>query len=86
MDIKKTEYDKAGTEACLGCDKAVDISRLHFRVKTVSTNYDASGLPFQLKVRTIANDVEPLSGTTGTAALCRACGRGERHSYPCEGF
>jgi hypothetical protein len=86
MDIPKTEYDLAGTEACLGCDKDVDISRLHFRVDTVSTNYDATGLPFDLKIRTVAKGVEPLSGKLGTAALCQACGRGEQHSYHCEGF
>lgn len=86
MDIKKTEYDLAGYEECLVCGKDVVISRLHLRVKTVSTNYDAAGLPFDLKVRTVAKDVAPLSGVTGTCAMCLACGRVEPHSYPCEGF
>ena len=72
MDIKKTAYDLAGYEECLGCGKEVVISRLHLRVKTVSTNYDATGLPFDLKIRTIAADVEPLSGVTGTCAMCPA--------------
>ena len=86
MDIKKTEYDKANYEACMRCGKDVRISMLHWRVQTVVTHYDDTGLFAEVKERTLPPDAKPLTGTTGTRALCRAHGRSEAHSYHCEGF
>lgn len=88
MDIKKTEYDIAGYEACFGCGKDVDIARIHFRVKAVTTLYTdvGTGLPYGSNERTVAKDVEVLTDSVSTRALCQGCGRGERHSYHCEGF